>query len=138
MASEDKRRPMPRAPDRIDAFVGGRIAWRRTALGLSQTALSQRLGISFQQIQKYETGANRVSASRLHRIATVLGASIESFFPEPPAGASAEALDADWLAGLRFMSASAGGRAVATGFPLIEDRSVRQAVACIVEALAAR
>ena len=137
MASEDKRRPMPRSPDRIDAFVGGRIAWRRTALGLSQTALAQRLGISFQQIQKYETGANRVSASRLHRIATALGASIESFFPEPQAG-SGEALDADWLAGLRFMSASAGGRAVATGFPLIEDRAVRQAVACIVEALAAR
>ena len=129
---------MPRSPDGIDAFVGGRIAWRRTALGLSQTALAQRLGISFQQIQKYETGTNRVSASRLHRIATELGASIESFFPEPPAGSSAEALGADWLASLRFMTASAGGRAVATGFPLIEDRAVRQAVACIVEALPAR
>ena len=129
---------MPRSPDGIDAFVGGRIAWRRTALGLSQTALAQRLGISFQQIQKYETGTNRVSASRLHRIATVLGVSIETFFPELRAGSSGEALDADWLAGLRFMTASAGGRAVAMGFPLIEDRAVRQAVACIVEALAAR
>ncbi len=137
MAREVRERRMPRSPDRIDAFVGGRIAWRRAALGLSQAALAQRLGLSFQQVQKYETGTNRVSASRLHQIAAVLGAPIEAFFPETPAGASGEAVDVDWLSGLRFMTASAGGRAVARGFPLIEDRAVRQAVACIVEALAA-
>lgn len=138
MASEDRESRMPRSPTGIDAFVGGRIAWRRAALGLSQAALAQRLGLSFQQVQKYETGANRVSASRLHQIASVLGAPIEAFFPDTPAGASGEDMGADWLAGLRFMTASAGGRSVARGFPLIEDRAVRQAVACIVEALAAR
>jgi transcriptional regulator with XRE-family HTH domain len=138
MTSRDRDSRMPRAPNGIDAFVGGRIAWRRAALGLSQAALAQRLNLSFQQVQKYESGANRVSASRLHQIAAVLGAPIAAFFPEPTAEASGEPGNADWLAGLRFMTASAGGRTVARSFPLIEERSVRQAVACIVEALAAR
>jgi len=138
MVSEDEKRRMPRSPDRIDGFVGGRIAWRRAALGLSQVALAQRLGLSFQQVQKYETGTNRVSASRLHQIATVLGAPIDAFFPEPSEDPSGDPVNDDWLGGLRFLTASASGRAVARNLPLIEERAVRQAVACIVEALAAR
>ena len=51
--------------DEIDAYVGARIGLRRSALGLSQSALAQQLGVSFQQVQKYETGQNRISASRL-------------------------------------------------------------------------
>ena len=127
---------MTRTPDVVDAFVGARIALRRAALGLSQTALADRLGVSFQQIQKYETGANRVSASRLHHIAGVLGVSVASFFPEQTADERPE--DGDWMTSLRFLSASAEGRRVATGFPLIEDRGVRQALACIVGALSTR
>ena len=65
----------------VDAYVGARISLRRSAMGLSQTALAQQLGISFQQVQKYETGQNRISASRLHRAATVLRTSVETFFP---------------------------------------------------------
>ncbi len=68
--------------DDIDAYVGSRISLRRSAMGLSQTALARELGVSFQQVQKYETGTNRISASRLHRVAMVLGTSVESFFPE--------------------------------------------------------
>ncbi|RZJ44851.1 MAG: XRE family transcriptional regulator, partial [Brevundimonas sp.] len=66
------------APDHIDAYVGARIGLRRSALGLSQAALAQRIGVSFQQVQKYETGQNRISASRLHRAAVVLGASVDA------------------------------------------------------------
>jgi len=129
---------MPKTPDVVDAFVGSRIAFRRAALGLSQAALADRLGVSFQQVQKYETGSNRVSASRLHHIAEALGASVASFFPERPAGQAAEDGDADWMTSLRFLSASAEGRRVATAFPLIEERGVRQALACIVGALSTR
>ncbi len=139
---------MPRSPDQIDAFVGARIAQRRAALGLSQQGLADRLGISPQQIQKYEAGTNRVSVSRLHRIATVLGAATAGFFPPPapapgwagPPGGTlgADAVEAEWLTGLRFLTASTEGRAVATGFGLIESRDARRAVATIVEALAAR
>jgi transcriptional regulator with XRE-family HTH domain len=119
--------------DEIDAYVGARIGLRRSALGLSQSALAQQLGISFQQVQKYETGQNRISASRLHRAATVLGTSVETFFP--PVETARGAADDGWEQ-MRFITATADGRAVATGFPLIEDRDVRKAVARIVRALA--
>ena len=125
-----------RKPDPVDAFVGARIALRRAAMGLSQTALSQRLGVSFQQVQKYETGANRISASRLHRLASVLGTSPATFFPpgstDPEAGEAADS----WMTGLVFLTETKEGRAVATSFPLIADREVRRSVARIVEALA--
>ena len=134
----DRGQAMPRTPDVVDAFVGSRIAFRRAALGLSQTALADRLGVSFQQVQKYETGANRVSASRLHHIAEVLGASVASFFPDRTADERPDDGDADWMTSLRFLSASAEERRVATGFPLIQDRGVRQALACIVGALSTR
>lgn len=119
--------------DEVDAYVGARIGLRRSALGLSQSALAQQLGISFQQVQKYETGQNRISASRLHRAATVLGTSVETFFP--PVETARGASDEGWET-LRFLTATADGRSVASGFPLIEDRDVRRAVARIVRALA--
>lgn len=119
--------------DEVDAYVGARIGLRRSALGLSQSALAQQLGISFQQVQKYETGQNRISASRLHRAATVLGTSVETFFP--PVETSRGASDDGWEV-LRFITATADGRTVATAFPLIEDRDIRKALARIVRALA--
>ncbi|WP_428151226.1 helix-turn-helix domain-containing protein [Brevundimonas sp.] len=124
---------MSRSPDAIDALVGRRIGERRSAMGLSQTALSQRLGVSPQQVQKYEAGANRISASRLNDIATALGIAPGSLFPDRP---SAAPPDIDDLANLRFMTATAEGRAVAAAFPLIRDRGLRQALARITEALA--
>lgn len=119
--------------DEVDAYVGARIGLRRSALGLSQSALAQQLGISFQQVQKYETGQNRISASRLHRAATVLGTSVDAFFP--PVETAQGSADDGWEA-LRFITATADGRTVAAGFPLIEDRDIRKAVARIVRALA--
>ena len=119
--------------DEVDAYVGTRIGLRRSALGLSQSALAQQLGISFQQVQKYETGQNRISASRLHRAATVLGTSVETFFP--PVETAGGAADDGWEQ-MRFITATADGRTVATDFPLIEDRELRRAVARIVRALA--
>lgn len=124
---------MPRSPDAVDALVGRRIGDRRSAMGLSQTALSQRLGVSPQQVQKYEAGANRISASRLSDIAAALGVAPGVLFPDRP---SAAAPVTDDLSTLRFMTATAEGRAVAAAFPLIRDRGLRQALARIVEALA--
>ncbi|WP_426038507.1 helix-turn-helix domain-containing protein [Brevundimonas sp. DC300-4] len=120
---------MPRSPAAIDALVGQRIAARRAALGLSQTALSQRLGVSPQQVQKYESGANRVSASRLNDIAIALGVAPGALFPD-------RASESDDLSRLRVMTATPEGRAVAAAFPLIRDRTLRQALARITEALA--
>ncbi len=126
---------MSRSPDLTDAAVGRRIAARRSAMGLSQTALAQRIGISPQQVQKYEAGANRIPASRLSAVAVALGITPGSLFPDQaivadPAGTQ------DDLSVLRFMTATAEGRAMAAAFPLISDRTVRQALARITEALA--
>lgn len=64
----------------IDVLVGARIRARRYALGISQSELGKAIGVRFQQIQKYETGANRVSASRLWAVAEKLSVDIEYFF----------------------------------------------------------
>lgn len=75
---------IPHAPDTsaadIDRHVGERIRRRRVMLGLTQEQLGDALGISYQQIQKYETGANRVSAGRLFKISQILETSIASLF----------------------------------------------------------
>jgi len=120
-------------PEKVDTYVGARISLRRSALGLSQTALAQQLGISFQQVQKYETGQNRISASRLHRVATVLATSVETFFP--PVETARGPAGGGWDA-LRHITATPDGRAVAAAWPLIGDRDVRKAVARVVRALA--
>ena len=124
---------MPRTPDWIDSLVGTRILALRTGAGMSQAQLAKRLGISFQQIQKYEVGANRVSASRLHQLAAIFDAPIETFFPPRPMSLPDDPSDPQ---GARFMTASAEGRTVAAGFSLIDDREVRRALAVLVGALA--
>ena len=78
--------PKPKQTTAIDHGVGSRIAFLRAANGLSQSALASALGVSFQQVQKYETGKNRVGAGRLQAIADRLGVPVSSFFePEPEA-----------------------------------------------------
>ncbi len=64
----------------VDVYVGSRLRLRRRLLGLSQEKLAEAIGITFQQIQKYERGANRVSASRLYDLAQVLAVPIDYFF----------------------------------------------------------
>jgi transcriptional regulator with XRE-family HTH domain len=67
-------------PDPVDVHVGARIRSRRLLIGLNQETLANRLGLTFQQVQKYEGGANRVSASRLSQIADILGVAVDYFF----------------------------------------------------------
>ena len=74
--SEDKK------PHPIDTHVGGRVRLRRTMLGMSQDKLADSLGLTFQQIQKYEKGVNRIGASRVFEIARVLGVPIQFFFDD--------------------------------------------------------
>ena len=67
-------------PHAVDVYVGKRIRQRRWLIGMTQQTLAENVGIKFQQIQKYETGANRVSASRLWDIAEVVGVPVSFFF----------------------------------------------------------
>ncbi|WP_024513686.1 helix-turn-helix transcriptional regulator [Bradyrhizobium sp. Tv2a-2] len=71
-----------RKPDPLDAMVGAKIRVIRVSRGLSQSDLADQIGITFQQVQKYEKGANRVGASRLSQIATVLGISVGELFEQ--------------------------------------------------------
>ena len=71
-------------PDPVDIEVGHRIRIERLARGLSQTALANQLGVTFQQVQKYEKGVNRVGAGRLAKIADTLGVPISFFFDGAP------------------------------------------------------
>lgn len=70
------------APNPVDVHVGNRIRLRRTLLGFSQQYMAQKLGLTFQQLQKYEKGLNRVGASRLYDISRVLDVSMDFFFQD--------------------------------------------------------
>lgn len=83
----------------VDAHVGKRIRHRRWMIGMTQQQLADKVGIKFQQIQKYETGMNRVSASRLWDIADAMGVTISFFFEGLAEGAqAAHAMGGDMMA----------------------------------------
>jgi transcriptional regulator with XRE-family HTH domain len=88
-------------PNPIDVHVGSRIRLRRTLLGISQTTLAEAIGLTFQQVQKYEKGANRVSSSRLVDMANAPDIAIPYFFEEMSAGVGAQTPSARLKAGQR-------------------------------------
>ncbi len=81
-----KKRLPPGVPNPVDIHVGSRVRLRRTLLGLSQEKLGDAVGLTFQQIQKYERGANRIGASRLFQLSRILDVPISFFFEDMPAG----------------------------------------------------
>ena len=80
-----KNRLPPGVPNPVDIHVGSRVRLRRTLLGLSQEKLGDAVGLTFQQIQKYERGANRIGASRLFQLSRILDVPISFFFDDLPA-----------------------------------------------------
>ena len=87
-----------KTPNPIDVFVGSRVRLRRLMVGMSQEALADRLGVTFQQVQKYEKGTNRISASRLQAIAEVFRVPPSFFFQDedsatPAAGSTRGSVD---------------------------------------------
>ncbi len=124
---------MRKMPDAIDRHVGARIRLRRNMIGMSQEKLAEGLGITFQQVQKYEKGTNRVGASRLQNIASILEVPIAFFFeegPSPVLGADSWASDAtaQLMTSKEFVS-------LARAFIAIEDKKVQQKVLSLVRAL---
>lgn len=93
-----RRTAKKEGPHRVDIHVGLRMRLRRTELSMSQTMLGECLGITFQQIQKYERGANRISASMLYDAANALSVTTAYFFVGLDDGAGSEAPAADYLA----------------------------------------
>lgn len=66
----------------VDGEVGARVRFRRKLIGMSQSTLGDHIGVTFQQVQKYENGSNRIGASRLHMIATVLNVPVHTLFED--------------------------------------------------------
>lgn len=95
-------------PDPIDLFVGAQIKMRRTALGLNQSELGRAVGVTFQQIQKYERGSNRVSASMLYRITRHLGCQVGDVFPEAGETQDGSALNPATRQTIRALTALSG------------------------------
>jgi transcriptional regulator with XRE-family HTH domain len=76
-------------PNPIDIHVGARVRLRRTLLGMSQEKLGEAIGLTFQQVQKYERGANRIGSSRLYDLSRVLDVPVGFFFEDMPSGVAA-------------------------------------------------
>lgn len=127
----------------IDAYVGQRIKERRALVGMSQTGLADHLGITFQQVQKYEKGSNRVSASRLYEIAQILDCDLKSFFDGvedviPKKGAKKadkKAQDPSVRKAEEFVASTTGAE-VMKAFGSIEDPKVKKNLVALVKAVA--
>lgn len=127
-----------KAPNPIDKHVGARVRMRRMMIGMSQEKLGEHLGITFQQIQKYEKGTNRIGASRLQQISVVLGVPVAFFFEGAPstgpetdgfAEAHSPAYVADFLA-------TADGLSLTRNFMRISDAKIRRRIVDLVTAIA--
>jgi len=124
-----------RKPSAVDAHVGSRIRLRRKLLGLSQQQLAERLGLTFQQVQKYERGVNRVSASKLYETAQVLQASVTHFF-EGLDGEAATPSAPEATASVNAFLMTTEGLELAALFPRIPKGRMRHQVLELVRTLA--
>ncbi len=127
------------APDPIDTHVGSRIRFRRKILGLSQAKLAESLGLTFQQIQKYERGSNRVSASKLYETAKTLQISITYFFEglNDPAAATPHGHAADFpQQAINEFLTTPEGIELALAFPKLKTARVRRRVLDLVRSMA--
>lgn len=124
-----------RSATSVDRHVGARLRVQRLDLAMSQSELGEKLGVSFQQVQKYEQGSNRVGASRLFQLGAVLGVPVSYFF---------EGLDADGQPPFKTSDedclysfiASPDGLALASAFRGIGSQVVRRSILELIRALA--
>lgn len=126
---------MPRTadgPSQIDIDVGSRIRVRRKLLGLSQSRLADALGITFQQVQKYEKGSNRVSSSELQAISQILGTTPSALFGEE--GPSSDRIPE--ISDIELHIGSAEGLALNKAFVAIKDDRIRRSIIGLVKVLA--
>jgi transcriptional regulator with XRE-family HTH domain len=116
-----------------DKHVGARLRMRRLMLDKSQEEIAKALGLTFQQVQKYEKGANRISASRLQHLCKILNVQISFFFEGLP---DMPEVDGE-SAALNDVLATADGLALATAYTRIFDPKVRRALVALVEQIVA-
>jgi transcriptional regulator with XRE-family HTH domain len=127
---------MSKAPNPVDKYVGSRVRMRRIMLGMSQEKLGEALGLTFQQIQKYEKGTNRVGASRIQQIAEILQVPVSFLFEGGPSGTPGPDGFSEG-ASPSYVSTSEG-LALTKAFTRIGDSKLRRSIVDLVEQIAAR
>jgi transcriptional regulator with XRE-family HTH domain len=129
-----------KAPNPIDKHVGSRVRMRRMMLGMSQEKLGNSLGLTFQQVQKYEKGTNRIGASRLQQISHILQVPVSFFFEGAPTVANtprAEGMnEAPSPAYVSDFLATSDGLALTKAFMRISDSKLRRRIVDLVEQIA--
>src|SRR4051812_10879278 len=129
-----------KVPNPIDKHVGSRVRMQRMMLGMSQEKLGDALGLTFQQVQKYEKGTNRIGASRLQHICRILQVPVSFFFegaPEIPGQTTGMGESPAPLYVSDFLS-TADGLALTKAFTRIRDGKLRRRIVDLVEEIAAR
>ncbi|HEX4411718.1 MAG TPA: helix-turn-helix domain-containing protein [Xanthobacteraceae bacterium] len=133
---------MPKkVPNPTDKHVGSRVRMRRMMLSMSQEKLGDALDLTFQQVQKYEKGTNRIGASRLQQIAHILQVPVEFFFEGAPSAQTigrGEAGDAPSPAYVSDFLATSDGLALTKAFMRIDDAKLRRRIVDLVEHIAGR
>jgi transcriptional regulator with XRE-family HTH domain len=130
-----------KAPNPIDKHVGARVRMRRMMLSMSQEKLGDALGLTFQQVQKYEKGTNRIGASRLQQISNILQVPVSFFFdgaPHVPGTGRFEGMgEAPSPAYVSDFLATSDGLALTKAFMRIHDSKLRRRIVDLVEQIAA-
>jgi transcriptional regulator with XRE-family HTH domain len=122
-----------------DKHVGSRVRMRRLMLGMSQSNLADALGLTFQQVQKYEKGSNRISASRLQHISQILQVPVAFFFEGAPWDSTQSApvkADAPFASYVSDFLATSDGLSLVKAFMCIEGPKLRRAIVQLVEEIA--
>jgi transcriptional regulator with XRE-family HTH domain len=128
-----------RSPDPVDKHVGSRVRMRRLMLEMSQEKLADQLELTFQQVQKYEKGSNRIGAGRLHQLSHILDVPVSFFFegaPKPAGLPSRRNRDAPSLDYITAFLATANGQALVKAFMRIKRTAVRRSIVRLLEAVA--
>lgn len=137
MEQRKKQRIMGK-PDPIDIHVGSRIRLRRTILRMSQEKLADQLGITFQQVQKYENGSNRVGASRLYAISQILGVEVSYFYEGYEGGENFETAEAaESVENIDHHLKSRETIELVKSYYAITDKSVRRKMLDLIKSLSA-
>ncbi len=129
-----------KAPNPVDKHVGSRVRMRRMMLGMSQEKLGNSLGLTFQQVQKYEKGTNRIGASRLQQISQILQVTVSFFFEGAPiVGTATRAEGLSEAPSPSYVSdflATSDGLALTKAFMRISDSKLRRRIVDLVEQIA--
>ena len=128
-----------KAPNPIDKHVGSRVRMRRMMLSMSQEKLGDALGLTFQQVQKYEKGTNRIGASRLQQIAHILQVPVSFFFEGAPQSAGHGGMsEAPSPAYVADFLATSDGLSLTKAFMRIKSNKLRRRIVDLVEQIASR